>query len=495
MILHALLLLAPTSPVTPDTLFCIGHPDGYAREFALTDAGYGAFLDRFGDGVQFDVDRDGPEDWPFVHPAHRDDWAGGRAHTFSLHFTAEELQQEALYLLLGLAGAHTAERSRITVAVNGQDLPAQVAPGGDMGIVFNPSQRGRPDTIVFPVPAETIEAGRNTISIRLDEQSWIVYDYVALSRRDEPLELVEPPRPDLRAAAAEASPAIVFAVRHPGRDEHWYANFSYYAADDKQVTYGEGARLCRLDLASGELQVLLDDATGGIRDPKVHYDGRKVLFSYRPGGTTHDHLWGIGVDGEGLKQLTSGDYDDIEPTYLPDGGIAFVSSRCKRWVNCWLTQVATLHRCDAEGGRIRPLSSNNEHDNTPWVLPDGRLLYQRWEYVDRSQVHYHHLWTCNPDGTGQMVFYGNQVPGVVMIDAKPVPGTDQILATFSPGHGRTEHDGALVLLAPDAGPDDPDAVRRLHPAQNFRDPFALSPELFVAARGEEPMTTCEKSVP
>jgi hypothetical protein len=71
-----------------------------------------------------------------------------------------------------------------------------------------------------------------------------------------------------------------------------------------------------------------------------------------------------------LKQLTSGPFDDIEAAYLPDGGIVFVSSRCKRWVNCWLTQVAVLHRCDADGSDIRALSSNSEHDNTPWPLPD-----------------------------------------------------------------------------------------------------------------------------
>ncbi len=50
-----------------------------------------------------------------------------------------------------------------------------------------------------------------------------------------------------------------------------------------------------------------------------------------------------------------------------------------------------LHRCDADGSNIRALSSNNEHDNTPWPLPDGRILYTRWEYVDRSQVNFHHL--------------------------------------------------------------------------------------------------------
>ena len=54
-----------------------------------------------------------------------------------------------------------------------------------------------------------------------------------------------------------------------------------------------------------------------------------------------------------------------------------------------------LHRCDADGHDIRELSSNNEHDNTPWPLPDGRILYTRWEYVDRNQVSFHHLWAAN----------------------------------------------------------------------------------------------------
>ena len=94
------------------------------------------------------------------------------------------------------------------------------------------------------------------------------------------------------------------------------------------------------------------------------------------------------MDGTGLRQLTSGAFDDYEPTYLPDGGIVFVSTRCKRWVNCWMTQVGMIYRCDADGGNIQPLSANTEHDNTPWVLPDGRILYTRWEYVDRSQVEY-----------------------------------------------------------------------------------------------------------
>ncbi len=48
---------------------------------------------------------------------------------------------------------------------------------------------------------------------------------------------------------------------------------------------------------------------------------------------------------------------------------------------------------------------------------DGRGdLPCRWEYVDRSRVKFHHLWTANPDGTGQMVYFGNMHPGTAMLD-------------------------------------------------------------------------------
>ena len=276
---------------------------------------------------------------------------------------------------------------------------------------------------------------------------------------------------------------IVFAVRQRGKDGHWYANFSYYSYDDKAKLYGHGGKLCRKNLLTGEMTVLVEDKLGAVRDPVVHYDAKKILFSYRPGGTDNYHLYEINIDGSDMRQLTDGPYDDIEPTYLPDGDIICVSSRCKRYVQCWLTKVATLHRCDPDGKNMRAISANLEHDNTPWVLPDGRILYQRWEYVDRSQVDYHHLWTTNPDGTGQMIYYGNMHPGVVMIDAKPIPGTKKVLAIFSPGHGANEHDGQLTIVDPRKGPDDRSFAKAV--GINCRDPWAFSEDTFMAAQGQQ----------
>jgi mono/diheme cytochrome c family protein len=275
---------------------------------------------------------------------------------------------------------------------------------------------------------------------------------------------------------------IVFCTRKPNpTDGHWYANIGYYAADPDRKAYRDGGRLCRYNLVTKQTVTLLEDQRGGIRDPQVSYDAKKILFSYRKGGTMNYLLYEINLDGSGLRQITDGDYDDIEPTYLPNGDIVFVSSRCKRWVNCWLTQVATLHRCGPNGENIRAISSNNEQDNTPWPLPDGRILYTRWEYVDRSQVDYHHLWTANPDGTSQMIWFGNLHPGIVMIDAKPVPNSDLVLAIFSPGHGQREHAGVVTLVDPKAGPDAKDHARPIAKGNQYRDPWAFSDSAFMAA--------------
>jgi len=146
---------------------------------------------------------------------------------------------------------------------------------------------------------------------------------------------------------------IIFAVRQADSDGHWYANFGYNIINPARTYYHPGGRLCRLNLKTGKVTTLLEDAAGGVRDPQVHYNGAKVLFSYRKGGQPHYHLYEIHADGTGLRQLTDGPFDDVEPTYLPDGNIIFCSSRCNRWVPCYYTQVAILYRCDSGGQGLR----------------------------------------------------------------------------------------------------------------------------------------------
>ena len=273
---------------------------------------------------------------------------------------------------------------------------------------------------------------------------------------------------------------VIFAVRqHKG--SHWYENMGYAITDVNDKAYGSRGYLCKLNLKTGKVVRLLEDPQGAVRDPQVHYDGEKILFSYRKGGTDYFHLYEIHPDGTGLRQLTDGPFDDIEPTYVPDGDIIFCSTRAKRWVPCWYTHVAILHRCDGDGSNIHMLSSNIEQDNTPWMLPDGRIMYTRWEYVDRSREAFHHLWVMNPDGTGQMTFYGNLYPGDVYLDAKPIPGTESIVMVNSPKHGQSEHRGRISIVRMDLGPDEKSAQNMINTDRNFRDPYPLSPDYILVA--------------
>ena len=118
---------------------------------------------------------------------------------------------------------------------------------------------------------------------------------------------------------------------------------------------------------------LYGEASGAVRDPQVHYDGRRIVFAYRTSGSHHYHLYEINTDGTGLRQLTDGPWDDVEPTYLPDDDILFCSIRCNRYIGCWLAPSATLHRCDREGRNLRMVSSGAFSENTPTLLPDKSL--------------------------------------------------------------------------------------------------------------------------
>lgn len=472
-------------PAPPETIFWIGRPDASALEFGAARAGWPSFTKAFPKPVVFRVGTDKPAAWPFIHPSTDDSWAGGRAHTFTIHFEVKELpKRPELFLIVGPANAHPTP-SELKVALNGREIGVQKVPAGNAS--GDAAEYAKLPPLTFALPTGSVRRGSNALTLTLSGGSWFLYDYVYFgANRQPPMpQFADDTLMEQFAAGPMAGVSdIVFCARRPNdSDGHWYANFGYYAHDPQRKAWREGTKLYRWNLATRQARVLIDDLRGGARDPQVHYDAGKILFSYRKGGTEHYHLYEINLDGSSLRQLTDGDYDDIEPSYLPDGGIVFVSSRCKRWVNCWLTQVAVMHRCDADGKNIRTISSNNEHDNTPWPLPDGRILYTRWEYVDRSQVNYHHLWVSNPDGTGQMIFFGNLHPGITMIDAKPVPGSDKIVASFSPGHGQLEHAGVVTLVDPNLGPDVQNAAVRVSRGSHYRDPWAFSEHAFMAAAG------------
>jgi hypothetical protein len=209
------------------------------------------------------------------------------------------------------------------------------------------------------------------------------------------------------------------------------------------------------------------DARGGIcRDPDISFDGRRLLFSYRPSADGFYHVYEMNVDGSGLRQLTDGPFHDLDPFYLPDGRIGLTSSRCKARTLCFWVQSSTLFVMDSNGRDIRPLSYNNVTEFTPDLLPDGRILYTRWEYMDKSAIFVQSLWSILPDGTAARQVYGNNmIHPVSILQARSIPGTHKILATLS-GHNGYSY-GPLAVIDPGQGVDNPAGILNLVPEVGY----------------------------
>ena len=129
-----------------------------------------------------------------------------------------------------------------------------------------------------------------------------------------------------------------------------------------------GGRLLVLDGLGpgGKLRKLAPEKPGFFWRPDLSFDAGRVLFCYRPHDEKSFHLYEIAADGTGLRQLTDGPYDDIDPIYLPDGHILFTTTRSNTYVRYMpYTYAYVLARCDADGRHVYLVSQNNEPTGAP----------------------------------------------------------------------------------------------------------------------------------
>lgn len=226
-----------------------------------------------------------------------------------------------------------------------------------------------------------------------------------------------------------------------------------------------GSALKAVRLQTGEIRTILESPEGVIRDPELSFDGRKILFSWRKNREDFFHIYEVNTDGSGLKQLTFAQgVSDIDPLYLPDGGIVFSSSREPKYCMCNRHIMCNLYRMDADGANINQIGKSTLFEGHSALLNDGRIVYDRWEYVDRNFGDAQGLWTVNPDGTKHAIYYGNNTnsPGGV-IDPRAIPGTDLLLCIFSSCHDRPW--GALALIDRKLGVDGAEPVVHIWPEQ------------------------------
>jgi hypothetical protein len=279
------------------------------------------------------------------------------------------------------------------------------------------------------------------------------------------------------------------------------------------ITATPGGRLLALEglHPGGRVRLLApQDKPGSFWRPDLSFDAARVLFCYKAHDEKAFHLYEMNVDGTGMRQLTSSDYDDIDPIYLPDGHILFTTTRGNSHVRCGpFIYSYILARCDADGNNVYLISYNGEPDFVPSLLNDGRVIYSRWEYSDKPLWRLQKLWTTNPDGTGTAHFWGNQsVWPDHTSEPRAIPGSRRVM--FS---GVGHHDwwsGSIGIIDPDQGRDFPHGLTKVtaelrwpecsippidpieaadyHTAGRFtgyKTPYPLAEEDFlVSARGE-----------
>jgi len=163
--------------------------------------------------------------------------------------------------------------------------------------------------------------------------------------------------------------------------------------------------------------------------PDLSYDGKRVVFAASPPGSKNRlHIYSVNIDGSDLQQLTFDDFTrpswmndkkknigdpllpvDFDPFFLPSGRIGFLSFRRGGSGRCHggSGSTFTLHSMRDDGSDLIRLSYHETNEWTPSVDNDGKIVYTRWDYIDRDSDVAHHFWICNPDGTDPRSPHGN----------------------------------------------------------------------------------------
>ncbi|MCF7954841.1 MAG: hypothetical protein K9M75_03465 [Phycisphaerae bacterium] len=304
-------------------------------------------------------------------------------------------------------------------------------------------------------------------------------------------------RRDLRLKHLTAKAQRIVFTKHYDLGGSHYAYTEGLSDAQHERHFQPGTALCLLEMTDGKPKIttLIEDAGGVIRDPDVSWDGKRILFSWKKSDRQDDyHLYEMTVATKEIRQLTEGlGYADYEAIYLPDGDILFNSSRCVQTVDCWWTEVSNLYKCGKDGENIHRITFDQVHTNYPQVMPDGRIIYTRWDYNDRGQLFPQPLFQMNADGTGQTEFYGNNswFPTTIA-HARGIPGTRKVVSILTGHHSHQR--GKLAIIDTSKGRQEAGGVQLIAPVRptqavkvdaygqdgtQFQYPYPLSEDQFI----------------
>jgi len=231
---------------------------------------------------------------------------------------------------------------------------------------------------------------------------------------------------------------------------------------------GSAGNLCILSPVSTDGKVTrlvegLED--GAFTGFDLSLDAKKVVFGFKKRGQNFriyeidiDPIAGKMIPGS-LRQLTFDpaqkvplyrggllDVADMDPCYLPNGKIMFTSTRSERHVFCAGPSVTTLYLIEADGKNMRRLSAGTLSEMEPCVMDDGRIIYTRWEYVDKGLGNGQSVWSVHPNGSSVDHVYKNSIlRPAQMLHTRNIPGSQRLITVGAP-HCGARAGGPVILV-------------------------------------------------
>ncbi|MCL2710875.1 MAG: SUMF1/EgtB/PvdO family nonheme iron enzyme [Planctomycetaceae bacterium] len=258
---------------------------------------------------------------------------------------------------------------------------------------------------------------------------------------------------ELRKEALLANPLLKFdqllfrRAQNGGLMSNWISN----AARGKGG-YGNALAIVNPRDAQGEAKTIIENPNNSfVGDINLHWDADKMLVTALGSERTWQ-VFELGIDGTGFKQVTppmGSDVDNVEGCYVPDGAVLFISTANMMGVPCidGSSPVGNIYRLETDGTTVRQLTFEQDQDWCPVLLPNGRVMYQRWEYIDTPHYFSRLMFHMNPDGTNQIEYYGsNGFWPNSMFYSRPVPGSTTKFASIITGHHGVSREGELYLF-------------------------------------------------
>ncbi len=212
-----------------------------------------------------------------------------------------------------------------------------------------------------------------------------------------------------------------------------------------------------------------DFTTADFNGADLSFDASTVVFSMKKDPNDRYHIYTValatGADGKyQVHQLTAGEYDDINPIFLPGNRIAFATNemytamgtRADEYEHARIvSQLATISVDGGDADR-HLFAQNLSHSVSLFMRHDGKLGYSRWEHL--GGVNDVKLFTANPDGTNMLAVAGQHGKTFnSLFNVREV--APNVMVGIATTRSRTIHAGALVQVD----------------ARNQNDPVCLDP--------------------